>query len=61
VTIGRAREAVRVLLKAQKRGIRVVLRGGTYYLDQPVELGPEDSGAENAPVAYAAVTGRKWF
>ena len=55
----RAREAVRALLKTQKepRGVRVVLRGGTYYLDSPLEFGPEDSGAENAPVAYAAATG----
>jgi hypothetical protein len=57
----RAREAVRALLKTQKepRRVRVVLRGGTYYLDSPLEFGPEDSGAENAPVAYAAATDEK--
>lgn len=57
----RARDAVRVLLKTQKepRRVRVVLRGGTYDLDSPLELGPEDSGAENAPVTYAAATGEK--
>ena len=39
--------------------MRVVLRGGTYYLDSPVEFSPEDSGAEKAPVVYAARTGEK--
>ena len=39
--------------------MRVVLRGGTYYLDQPLEFGPEDSGTEKAPVVYAAAAGEK--
>ncbi|MBM3335685.1 right-handed parallel beta-helix repeat-containing protein, partial [Candidatus Sumerlaeota bacterium] len=60
-TVARAREAVRGLLKTQKepRCIRVILRGGTYYLDSPLELGPEDSGAEQAPVIYSAAMGEK--
>jgi hypothetical protein len=60
-TVARAREAVRALLKTQKepRRVRVVLRGGTYYLDSPLEFGPEDSGAEKAPVVYAAAAGEK--
>ena len=60
-TVARAREAVRALLKTQKepRRVRVVLRGGTYYLDSPLEFGPEDSGTENAPVVYAAAAGEK--
>ena len=60
-TIARAREAVRALRKSQKepRTVRVVLRGGTYYLDQPLEFGPEDSGTEEAPVVYAAAAGEK--
>jgi hypothetical protein len=37
----------------------VVLRGGTYFLDAPLEFGPEDSGAEGAPVVYAAAAGEK--
>ena len=58
-TVARAREAVRTLRKAQKepRTVRVVLRGGTYYLDRPMEFGPEDSGTERAPVVYAAASG----
>jgi len=60
-TVARAREAVRVLLKTEKapRRVRVVLRGGTYYLDSPMEFGPEDSGTEKAPVIYAAAAGEK--
>ena len=60
-TVSRARDAVKALLKSQKepRRLRVVLRGGTYYLGSPLEFGPEDSGAENAPVVYAAATGEK--
>jgi hypothetical protein len=60
-TVGRAREAVRALLKAQKepRRVRVMLRGGTYYLDMPLDFGPEDSGTEKAPVVYAAAAGEK--
>ena len=58
-TVAHARDAVRELLKTQTkpRALRVVLRGGTYCLDSPVEFGPEDSGTEQAPVIYAAATG----
>jgi hypothetical protein len=60
-TVARAREAVRALRKALKepRRVRVVLRGGTYYLDAPLEFGPEDSGTEQGPVVYAAAAGEK--
>ncbi len=60
-TVARAREAVRALLKTlnRPRPIRVVLRAGTYFLDSPLEFGPEDSGTRNAPVVYAAVAGEK--
>jgi hypothetical protein len=60
-TVARARDAVRALLKARKasRPVRVVLRGGTYYLDATLELGPGDSGTEQAPVTYAAAPGER--
>jgi len=60
-TVARARDAVHVLRQTQKepRPLRIVLRGGTYYLDSPLEFGPEDSGAENAPVVYSAAAGEK--
>jgi hypothetical protein len=60
-TVTRARDAVRDLLRGRKeaRPVRVVLRGGTYHLDAPLELGPEDSGTEKAPVVYAAAAGEE--
>ena len=60
-TITHARDAVRALHKSQlePRTVRVVLRGGTYYLNSPLEFGPEDSGTEQAPVVYAARAGEK--
>jgi len=41
------------------RTVRVVLRGGTYYLDEALTFGPEDSGLQGAPVVYAAAAGEK--
>ncbi len=60
-TVARARDAVRALLKTRKepRRVHVVLRGGTYYLDAPLEFGPEDSGTEQAPVVYTAAAGER--
>ncbi|MDB6038917.1 MAG: hypothetical protein JWM99_2758, partial [Verrucomicrobiales bacterium] len=60
-TVARARDAVRALRKIMKepQRVRVVLRGGMYYLDAPVEFGPEDSGVEGTPVIYLAATGEK--
>jgi Domain of unknown function (DUF5060)/GH141 insertion domain/Right handed beta helix region len=60
-TVARARQAVQALRTTWKeqRPVRVVLRGGTYYLDQPLEFGPEDSGTEKAPVVYTAASGEK--
>jgi hypothetical protein len=59
-TIGRAQQAVREIRKTHPQAaVRVVLRGGTHYLDSPLEFGPEDSGTEGAPVVYAAAPGEK--
>ena len=55
-TLHRARDAVRAL-KAEARSDRpyvVMVRGGTYCLDAPLVLGPEDSGTAQAPVIYTA-------
>jgi parallel beta-helix repeat protein len=58
-TLARARNAVRKLRTAQEvpRAIRVELKGGMYFLDEPLSFGPEDSGSELAPIVYAAATG----
>ena len=59
-TLERARDAVR-RLKGQKGlppgGVRIVLRGGTYRLERPLILTPEDSGNAETPVVYAAASG----
>lgn len=55
-TLERARDAVR-RLKASPPGLSrqvvVYLCEGTYFLDRPFELGPEDSGQEGRSVTYA--------
>ena len=58
----RARQAVRQLKASQadRHGaITVLLRGGTYFLKEPLSLSAEDSGTENVPVVYAAWPGEK--
>ena len=57
-TVTRAQAAVRTLKQRQggvlQRPVRVYLRGGAYYLKQPLTFTPQDSGAANAPVTYTA-------
>ena len=56
-SLTRARDAVRALGKADRLppgGVRVLLRDGTYRLDAPFELLPEDSGTRDGPIVYAA-------
>ncbi len=55
-TITRARDAVRqakLKLKVSEP-MNVFVRGGTYYLKQPLVFGPKDSGTAEAPVTYTA-------
>ena len=60
-TVARARDAVRALNQKQKerRPLRIVLRGGTYYLDSPLEFTAVDSGTEQAPIVYTAAPGER--
>jgi len=60
-TLERAREAVREARarEAAPRQFTVLVRGGTYWLGQPIVFEPQDSGAEGAPVVYAAYPGEK--
>ncbi|MGD0898166.1 MAG: right-handed parallel beta-helix repeat-containing protein [Thermoguttaceae bacterium] len=56
-TFRRAQDLVRELRRKEPdrtRPITVALRGGTYFLADSIELRPEDSGTERAPVVYAA-------
>ncbi len=60
-TLERAREAVRKLRNTmdQHRSIHVQLRGGTYRLEKPFVLRPEDSGSEVSPVIYESFPGER--
>ena len=65
-TLARARDAVRELVArirsrdaAPEGEIRVEVRGGRYYLPEPLALGPTDSGSAACPVTYAAYAGEK--
>ena len=58
-TLVRARDAVREAKGTAKTPINVVLRGGTYSLQEPLVLGPEDSGTADCPVTYMAYPGEK--
>ncbi|MEW6358652.1 MAG: right-handed parallel beta-helix repeat-containing protein [Planctomycetota bacterium] len=60
-TITAARDAIR---KAKKNApltkpITVLIRRGTYRLEKPIEFTPQDSGAANCPITYAAYPGEK--
>ena len=54
----RARDLARQQIKAGQ-SVEVVLRGGTYELKAPLELGAEDSGTAQAPVVWRAATGEE--
>ncbi len=60
-TLERARDAIRAL--KQKEGLNhpvtVLVRGGTYYLERPLVLGPEDSGSADCPITYKAYPGER--
>jgi hypothetical protein len=54
-TVMRARDAVRELRRQRPEGlITVLVRGGTYRLDAPIEFTTEDSGAVAGKTVYAA-------
>ncbi len=58
-TLARARDAVRQAKAKLKEPMKVLLRGGTYYIQEPVVFGPEDSPAADCPVIYEAYPGEK--
>lgn len=55
-TVKQAQEAVRAR-PDRSQPVEVLLRGGTYFLKEPLIFGPEDSGITEAPVTYAAYPG----
>ncbi|HRT29164.1 MAG TPA: hypothetical protein P5527_05180 [Kiritimatiellia bacterium] len=58
-TVTRARDAVRALKASGPLSVpvTVLLRGGRYYVTEPLRFGAEDSGTESCPVTYAAYRG----
>lgn len=57
VSLQRAKELVAELRRRQPQRdspVVVAIRGGLYHLDQPIRLGPEDSGTEASPTIYQA-------
>lgn len=63
-TLERARDEIRRIKglangKPPFGGITVVVRGGTYYREKPLELVDEDSGTELAPIVYRAAEGEE--
>ena len=57
VSLARARDAVRELKRKREGPITVLVRAGTYYLEEPLLLGPDDSGRSESSVTYAAYPG----
>ncbi len=56
-TVAQARQRVRQLKQVEpdrKTPIVVAIRGGWYFLTQPLEFSPADSGTPQAPVIYQA-------
>jgi len=55
-TLSRARDAIRELKATTglQQRVNVLIRGGTYYLPEPLSLGPQDSGTEQCPIRYRA-------
>ena len=51
-TLAAARDRIRPRLKAMRRDLVVMLRGGDYYLDKTFSLGPADSGRNGFRVIY---------
>ncbi len=58
-TLSRARDAVRELNTngPLRQPVKVMVRAGTYYLDQTLVFGPQDSGTADCPVSYLAYPG----
>ncbi len=57
-TLQRARDAIRELKRQQdnslEQPVTVFVRGGTYFLDEPIVFTPEDSGTEGRPITFEA-------
>jgi len=58
-TMTKARDTIRLMRKGGNDGCRVLVRGGTYRLNDTFTLGPDDSGTEAHPTVYRAYPGER--
>lgn len=59
-TVHKARDCVRKLVAAGlKKDVTILIRGGTYFLEEPLVLGPQDSGTTEHAIRYQACPGEK--
>jgi len=58
-SVARAQELVRGKLAGGAKGATVLIRGGTYFLREPLRFGPEDSAGDGGSVTYAAFPGEE--
>jgi len=58
-TVEKAKNTVREMVTTSREPIQILLRKGTYYLKQPLELSSDNSGTAEAPVTYAAYPGER--
>ena len=56
-TIEKARDTIRAERGGAPRAWTVLVREGTYVVEEPLTFGPEDSGTDEHPVTYAAYPG----
>ena len=57
-TLSAARDLIRERRAAgDNRPVKVLLREGTYFMEQPFVLTPQDSGTAQAPIVYTAYPG----
>ena len=57
-TLGRARDEARKQ-RAAGQPVKVLVRGGTYFLEAPFVLEPQDSGTAETPALFAAYPGER--
>ena len=59
-TLEKARDALRAIdRKGRTTPLVVMVRGGKYFLDDTLVIGPKDAGTAEAPVVYTAYPGEK--
>lgn len=52
-SLAQARDAIRAI-ESRDQPIRVIVADGTYQLDEPFVLSPEDTGTSKSPISYEA-------